>query len=591
MIRIPLLGCSLLLCSAANAQFPPVPYPAENPFSEEKRVLGKMLFWDEQLSSDDSMSCGTCHISSAAGSDPRIAEHPGHDGDYGTDDDITGSIGVRRANASNLLLPDSMFDFEPQVTERSAQPHIMIMYYDQLFWDGRAEGTFFDPETEELLIASGGAMESQAVGPVTSDVEMAHMDRDWGEIREKLGRVVPLALATDLPLDIEDALPAGTTYPELFEDAFGDPTITAGRIGMAIATYERTLIPDQTPFDAFLAGDQNAMGPDERAGWQVFQNSRCNECHTAPLFTDLTFRNIGVRPIVEDGGRFEHTGNSGDRGKFKVPTLRNIKLKPTFMHNGAFTTLDEVFDLYATIAGHRTNRDMELPVIIGGNDRFLMERFFFNGLTDPRVEHETFPFDRPTLYSERVDPTEIATFLGNGNFGWGGVPVLMTTGVPFVGNADFRIGLDNVSAGLTATLNLSWSPPVGNELAIVDEVVAQITTDGLGLGGYGSATWSVPADPELDGQFAYLQWEVLDPSLSDGRSASRVARYQLFCGRECPQVTTGCLGDRNGDDVADIIDLLDFLTVWFADDADIDEDGRTGISDLLLYLDWFLQGC
>ncbi|MBT8441678.1 MAG: cytochrome-c peroxidase, partial [Gammaproteobacteria bacterium] len=63
----------------AGAELPPVPVPAANPITEEKRVLGKILFWDEQLSSDDSIACGTCHIPSAGGADPRAGLHPGTD--------------------------------------------------------------------------------------------------------------------------------------------------------------------------------------------------------------------------------------------------------------------------------------------------------------------------------------------------------------------------------------------------------------------------------------------------------------------------------------------------------------------------------
>ena len=73
-----------LVCStAADGQLPPVPFPAENPPTEEKRILGKILFWDEQLSSDDTVACGTCHQAGAGGSDPRLGTHPGPDGLFG----------------------------------------------------------------------------------------------------------------------------------------------------------------------------------------------------------------------------------------------------------------------------------------------------------------------------------------------------------------------------------------------------------------------------------------------------------------------------------------------------------------------------
>ena len=76
------------------AEMPVVPVPSENPITESKRILGKILFWDEQLSSDNTMACGTCHIPSNGGTDPRPAINPGFDYLFGTDDDVIGSMGV-----------------------------------------------------------------------------------------------------------------------------------------------------------------------------------------------------------------------------------------------------------------------------------------------------------------------------------------------------------------------------------------------------------------------------------------------------------------------------------------------------------------
>ena len=78
---------------------------------------------------------------------------------------------------------------------------------------------------------------------------MAKENRSWEDVIEKLETATPLLLATDIPQDMANAIAANATYPELFEAAFGDSTINAARIGMAIATYERTLVADQTPWD------------------------------------------------------------------------------------------------------------------------------------------------------------------------------------------------------------------------------------------------------------------------------------------------------------------------------------------------------
>ena len=86
------LLAALIASGPLTAGVPPVPVPAENPITEPKRVLGKILFWDEQLSSDDSVACGTCHRPGAGGADPRAARHPGTD--KGTIDDVMGSPGI-----------------------------------------------------------------------------------------------------------------------------------------------------------------------------------------------------------------------------------------------------------------------------------------------------------------------------------------------------------------------------------------------------------------------------------------------------------------------------------------------------------------
>ena len=157
----------VVLCPsfAPAQQLPPVPVPAENPITEPKRVLGKALFWDEQLSSDNMVACGTCHIFSSAGSDPRLGAHPGPDRQFGTSDDIVASPGVVRSDANNDYLPDATFGLSPQVTGRAAPSVIGSQWAPELFWDGRAGPTFLDPQTGAVSIASGGALENQAPRP------------------------------------------------------------------------------------------------------------------------------------------------------------------------------------------------------------------------------------------------------------------------------------------------------------------------------------------------------------------------------------------------------------------------------------------
>ena len=130
-------------------------------------------------------ACGTCHVGSAGGTDPRLGLNPGLDAVFGTPDDVLGSLGVARSGADGRYEPDAQFGFAPQVTRRAANTSIGAMFATELFWDGRASSVFVDPQTGVVSIPSGGALESQAVGPIVSDVEMAHEERNWDQVVAK----------------------------------------------------------------------------------------------------------------------------------------------------------------------------------------------------------------------------------------------------------------------------------------------------------------------------------------------------------------------------------------------------------------------
>ncbi|MEM9173657.1 MAG: cytochrome c peroxidase [Myxococcota bacterium] len=392
---------------------PAVPTPSENPITEAKAVLGKILFWDQQLSTDNTIACGTCHAPSAGGMDPTLAVHPGADGVFGNADDVIGSFGVVRRDAEGTPVEDAVFGFDVQVTGRAAPNFFGGLWGPAFFWDGRAGDAFFDPVTGEEVISGGGGLESQALGPILSDVEMAKEGRTWAEVVTRLEFAPPLALASDWPADVTDAIAADPTYPDLFDAAFGDPEITPVRIAFAIATYERVLVADETPFDAFVAGDASALSATEQAGLQFFVGSPCAVCHAPPTFTDDSFRTLGVREPAQDTGRAAVTGVAADRGAFKVPTLRNVGLKPSFMHTGEFTTLDDVVTFYQPGNQDQENLDPLMPVAVPPNARAALLAFLDGALTDPRVANETDVFSRPIPAPEPgVAPGLVAGLLG-----------------------------------------------------------------------------------------------------------------------------------------------------------------------------------
>ncbi|MAW77912.1 MAG: hypothetical protein CMJ95_11085 [Planctomycetes bacterium] len=378
----------------------PMPAPPENPLTEEKALLGKFLFWEEQLSHDNSTSCGSCHMPEVGGSDARADNprsiHPGFDGLFGTPDDISGSIGVVLQDCSGGLLDDGVFYPERQVTSRRSQSMIGAGYHPTLFWDGRAGPEFTDPESGQVLIATGGALEAQAVAPIVSMVEMSCDTQSWDNVRQKLISVTPLALATDLPGDIEDALALFPDYPSLFENAFGDDQINATRIAYAIASYERILIPDRTPFDLFNEGNAGVLTANQQQGMLLFIDN-CVVCHSTPALGDGEFRNIGVRPIFEDEGHFLATGDPDDMGLFKTPSLRNAGLRAPYFHNGGKADLDEVLAFYNGGGDFEPNDPLMDPMQLGNSELAQIKDFIINGLTDSRVEFGLPPFDHPTM--------------------------------------------------------------------------------------------------------------------------------------------------------------------------------------------------
>jgi cytochrome c peroxidase len=583
---------TLLIAGAAFslADLPAVPVPSENPITEEKRVLGKALFWDEQLSIDNTVSCGSCHMASAGGADARLATHPGADNILNTPDDVIGSPGVIGRDANAEFEPVGVFELDVQVTARSAQTAIMAMYAPELFWDGRAGDAFVDPDTGATLIATGGALETQALGPILNDVEMGHPDRDWEEVANKLSGAVPLTLAQDVPPDMHSALDGAETYADLFERAFGDPEVTPARIAFAIATYERTLVPDQTPWDAFVAGDTDALSAAQQAGWQAFVTSACAACHTPPTFTDDTFRNIAVRRANEDRGRGDITGNPADNGRFKVPTLRNAGLKPTFMHTGDFTNMNQVLAFYRGPGAPGNNRDPLLPVAFPPNVNNQVVDFLVNGLTDPRVAGEEFPFDRPSLHSEHTPGNPL--LITQGVAGSGGTPPeMIAVSPPNLGNAGFQVGVSGALGGASAELVLSSHEPSGGELS--GEVVAAAVLNGVNTDdGYGTGWWPIPSNEDFDGRTVYLQWRIDDPGAPGGVALSPVARLDLFCGSACPPSCAADLAEPAGTlTFADIGAFVSaFQTASFA--ADLAEPwGQHTFADIGAFLASFNAGC
>jgi cytochrome c peroxidase len=426
-----------------------VTFPPENQDSAAKDMLGKILFWDEQVGSDNTMACGTCHRTGSGGSDPRAVSNevtpdyfrnPGDDGMFGTADDIHGSQGMKYCTggdaaavvyatvpASNTEGLNPLFGTGHQVTGRKAPTYLDAFVAANIFWDGRATSVFKDPtmdptDPKSIKIVAGGGLESQSVGPPMNPGEMACDGRTWTSLMNKLKDVahtVPLAKAHDIPPDMVAAISATPSYPALFAAAFPNDTTPVNPVNFAfaIATHERHLQSNQTPWDRFnqylndpRTGDRNALTAAQINGLAIFKGkAKCATCHIPPTFTDSQFHNLGFITEVDPGRAKIVIGAPAH--SVKTANLRNVGLRETqgLFHYGfgPGASLENVVDTYnmppnignpGTLDGSVASAITNLSLT--PEEKSDLIDFLRNALTDPRVQNEAAPFDRPKLSTE-----------------------------------------------------------------------------------------------------------------------------------------------------------------------------------------------
>ncbi|MCR9063554.1 MAG: cytochrome-c peroxidase [Cytophagales bacterium] len=181
-------------------------------------------------------------------------------------------------------------------------------FMNSFFWDGGV----FD-------------LDFFSVAPITNPVEM---DEEVGNILEKLKK--------------------DNEYPGLFKKAFGTEEITSTNFLLALSQFMNGLISADSKYDKYVRNEAGgSFSTDELEGLKIFEN-KCSSCHGGALFSSGGFRNNGLEPYRRDPdlGRFIITENPQDSLKFKVPSLRNIGYTAPYMHDGRFSTLDEVLEHY-----------------------------------------------------------------------------------------------------------------------------------------------------------------------------------------------------------------------------------------------------
>jgi hypothetical protein len=351
-------------------------------------------------------------------------------------------------------------------------------------------------------------------------------------VAPRVATSTPLVLASGLPAELASFI-AGRSYPQLFQDAFGTAEVSPARIAMALATYQRTLISDQSPHDDFVQGQPGSLTPLENQGRNVFFGpGRCGICHGGPLLTDNLFHNTGVSPATEDQGRFDVTGNLPDRGRFKTPGLRNVELMAPYFHDGSAATLAEVVDFYDRGGDFQQNQSpLIIPLNLSQQQKTALVAFLERPLNDPRVLAEAAPFDRLTLYSETQ---QTPSLYGSGTATpQGFLPRMVALEPPLVGNPELTLGLADGPAFGQAILAVDFAAGsfdlLGAEVLVAASGSLMLLPAGSMQGtageGYASLSLSIPSDATLQGLPVYAQWFVLN---AQGLSASQGAELTLF---------------------------------------------------------------
>lgn len=309
--------------------FPAPPVPASNPMAEAKVRLGRYLFYDKRLSVNGTQSCASCHKQELAFTDGRAAAQ--------------GATGESHP--------------------RSAMSLVNVAYSPVLGWS--------NPTLKSL--------EQQALVPMFGEhpVELGLKGREAAVI---------------------EALHAEPVYRELFPQSFpeaADPFTTAN-VTRAIAAFERTIISARSSYDRYYrGGDRSAISDSAKRGETVFYSdpvAGCYRCHGGFNFSDASFHNTALYVVYPEPntGIFEFTKAPADRGKFKVPTLRNIALTAPYMHDGNIETLEEVIEHYARGGRAHENplKDARMRPIgmTEQNRKDLVE--FLRSLTDTELIHD-----------------------------------------------------------------------------------------------------------------------------------------------------------------------------------------------------------
>ena len=317
---------------------PAIPYSynvqtGSNTMNDHIPTLGRVLFYDRQLSVNNSVSCSSCHKQSLAFAD-NVAFSKGFDNRLTTRNSMP---------IQNLLAFNGGF-FEGDSSRRfmvdPALSNFAPASFSGLFWDGR----------ERIL-------ETMVLKPIGNHVEMGISD--MSVLNQKLASI--------------------PYYQDLFNKAYGSSEVTTEKIGKALSSFLLSITSNNTKADlanseftidsSVKPGSDNNSGPIlspiESRGKDLFMTVYdCNACHQVQnphgYIMAGTFANIGLDVQYQDNGLQAVTKRAADAGKFKIPSLRNVALTAPYMHDGRFETLDDVLNHYSEGIANNPNLDTRL---------------------------------------------------------------------------------------------------------------------------------------------------------------------------------------------------------------------------------------
>ena len=367
-------------------------------------ALGQLLFYDKILSGNRNIACATCHVLEFGGGDGlSLGIGEGGRGLGPARDPGTGAARIAKRiprNAPGLW--------------NLGHPSVRVLFADgRLSRDDIYGNGFNSPAEERLPPGLSGLLAAQALFPMVAQFEMAGNPREnevAGAINDRLDYAWPI---------LAGRVRAIPEYVRLFAGAFegvaSAEDITIAEIANAIAAFiAEEWQSFDSPYDAYLAGDEGALIPAARRGLALFEGKAgCAACHSGPLLTDQEFYALGLPafgpgrtrpfdPIARDTGRMAESDDLADAYRFRTPSLRNVALTAPYGHNGAYPTLGGILRQHLDPAGTRAAwrpGDARLPPapwlaatdFIIGQDRMEMARqaarldITPRRLTDPEI--------------------------------------------------------------------------------------------------------------------------------------------------------------------------------------------------------------